>query len=139
MITTRKEILRQVKRHNLALANMDGPLTVGRAGWINPFGFFILSHLPLTQPCKAEIPRIRRVNHTRARDRGLCSARKNHAKDRTWSSDRERDDFCWTAGLSVVRCWQGRFQSFPQCRPTPALQWARCRSNARSREYRREE
>ncbi len=28
-------------RVTTSLANMDGPMTVGRAGWINPFGFFI--------------------------------------------------------------------------------------------------
>ncbi len=122
-----------LKRHSAtarvttSLANMDGPQTVGRAGWINPFGFFILdrhflpTHLPLTQPCKAGIPLRWRVNHTRARERGLCSARKDHARDCTWSSDREQDDLCWTIGLSVVRCRQGRFKPFPQCRPTPAL------------------
>jgi hypothetical protein len=94
----RYEILRQAERHNLAQANMDGPMTVGRAGWINPFGFFISWHfLPIssapTQPCKAGIPQSW-VNHARVRARGLCSARSNHAKDRRWSSDRERNDCC---------------------------------------------
>ncbi len=132
----RKEILQQAERHNLALANMDGPMTVGRAGWINPFGFFILdrhflpTHLPLTQPCKAET-RTLRVNHTRARERGLCSARKDHAKDRTWSSDRGRDDSYQAIGLSVVleSVWRVRPPA-KMVAPMPALQWARCRHYA---------
>ncbi len=88
-------------------ANMAGPMIGGKAGWINPFGFFVSWHfLPIssapTQPCKAGIPQSR-VNHARVRARGLCSARSNHAKDRTWSSDRERNDCCRTKGLSLVR------------------------------------
>ena len=33
------------------LANMDGPMTVGRAGWINPFGFFIAGVPPSQRNC----------------------------------------------------------------------------------------
>ncbi len=101
-------------------ANMAGPWIGGKAGWINPFGFFVLTgafrltHLPLTQPCKAET-RTLRVNHTRARERGLCSARKDHAKDRTWSSDRGRDDSCGTIGLSVVAMSTPRSEPSAQC------------------------
>ncbi len=74
------------------LANMDDPMIVRRAGVVKHFGSFVLSHLPLTQPCKAGLPH--RENHAEDNEYE-DSIRRGEITTKTvqQGSDRERSDF----------------------------------------------
>lgn len=50
------------------LANMADPMIGGKAGVRNRFGFSVLSHLPLTQPCKAGSPQTLAGQSTREQE-----------------------------------------------------------------------